>query len=345
MRKTISALILLLALLLSACSRQTEESYSLTIWYVDDPLAPVITQLAEEYNRTRGRDTLAVTLRAWAGEEQLLSTLQHGAAPALVLCPHTLAFTLAEAGLLKDMGGVSPAYPDWLHARSECVGHGYLPIGFELPLLCAQGALPTRLDELLDVCSAAQRETEAPCLFIGDYAPLFYQVLLDAGTEFHAFPARDSFSEDYVNLYNALAAAVFEGGLTLDEGAETACRIESSAALAGRDLGGCALYPLAEGALLAEGHGFAVTARETRMQRALPDFLRWLTRSSRLGNAALDTGLIPAAAEALSPQGALAETLVGLMGRPLHLPDPDSDYYVNHSAFDEDFLAALTLLR
>lgn len=345
MRKTVPVLILLLALLLSACGARTEEPYSLTIWYVDTPLTPVVEHLTEDYNHTRGRDTLPVTLRAWESREQLLSALQHGAAPALVLCPHALAFTLEEAGLLKDAGVASPAYPDWLCERASCIGRGFFPIGFELPLLCAPEGTPDQIDELLAYCSDRSRETGSPCLFIDRFAPLFYQVLLDAGSEFHAHPARDAFSKDYVNFYNALAAAVFDGGLTPETTSETACRIESSASLTGRDLSGCTFLPLSTGPLLAEGYGFAVTVRETRMQRALPGFLRWLLSPGRPGQAALEAGLIPASAEKLSPRSALDAALVRLMDRPLHLPDPGSDYYVNQSAFEEELRSALELLH
>ncbi len=345
MRKAIPVLILLLALLLSACGGRAAEPYSLTIWYVDTPLSPVVERLAEDYNRTHGRDTLPVTLRAWESSEQLLSTLQHSAAPALILCPHTLAFTLSEAGLLKDAGVAAPAYPDWLCERAACIGQGYFPVGFSLPLLCVPEGTPDRVSELLTYCADRGRETGSPCLFIDRFAPLFYQVLLDNGTEFHAHAARDAFSKDYVNLYNQLAEAVFDGGLTLDESAGNACRIESSTALSGEDLAGCTLRPLSAGPLLAEGFGFAVTVRETRMQRALPDFLRWLLKPGRLGQAALDTGLIPAVADKLSPRDALEAELVRLMDHPLHLPDPDREYYVNQSAFEGEFRAAMELLR
>ena len=346
MRKSIPVLLLLLALLLSACGARAEESYSLTLWYVEgDPLAPAVLRLAEDYNRSRGRRDLAVTARAWASEESLQNTLQSGARPALILCSHELAFSLYEKDMLHEPAFPAPFYPDWLLARSDCVGRGFYPIGSEVCLLSVADSYPAGLSELVAYAAARGRETAQPCLSVERFAPLFYQVLLDAGTEFSADAARDVFSEDYVNLYNALSGAFFDRGLSADPGAETACRLASGSALLGRDLSGCTLHALSDGPLLAECRGLAVTARDARMQRALPDFLRWLAKSGRMGRAALDAGLIPSGSETLAPRTVLEAELVRLMGRSLHLPDAESGYYVNRSAFEEDFLAALELLH
>ena len=345
MRKHLTVLLLLCAVLLSACGARGGETYSLTLWYAEgDPLAPAILGLAEDYNRRLGRKSLPVTARAWPDEEQMRAALQSGARPALLLCSHELAFSLFELGALVEPGLEGPAYPAWLCQRSACVGRGYYPIGFELPLLCTGGGFPAELGDLLEQAAVRGREGGAPCLAVDRFAPLFYQVMLDAGAEFCALPERDAFSQEYVGLYNALAGAVFDGGLSLDPAAETACRIESSAALRGRDLSGRSLRPLSDGSLLAEGRGLGVTVRDTRMQRALPDFLRWLMKSGRLGQSALESGLIPAAPEALSPGTVLETQLVALMGRSLHLPDAESQYYVNRSSFEVQFRTALELL-
>ena len=346
MRKSIP-LLLLCALLLCGCGRSPagSEPYSLTIWYADSPLSPGLTQLAEEYNRTRGRDALPVTLRAWESEEQLLRALQNSAPPALVLCSHAFAFSLAEAGSLRETEGIAPVYPDWLRERADCVGRGWFPIGFDLPLLCAPESFPCAPAELLRDAASLARTSGCPALAVERFAPLFYQFMLDAGTEFHADSARDVFSEDYVNLYNLIAGAAFDGGLTFDGAAAPSCHIAASSALPGSDLRGLRFSPLSEGPLLAEGCGLAVTVRETRAQRALPAFLRWLAEPGRMGGLALGAGLIPAAAESLSPENALEAELVSLTGRVLHLPDAGADYYVNQSAFEEQLRAALELLR
>ena len=345
MRKILSALLLLCALLLCACGARSEEPYSLTLWYVeDDPLAPALLRLTESYNREREPDSLAVTARAWTSEELLLGALGSGARPGLVLCSHGLAFSLYEQELLCDAGAAALSYPAWLQDRSACVGHGFYPIGSAVDLLCVRGASPAGLDELLERAAPAGPGNTEPFLTVGRFAPLFYQVLLDAGTEFSAIPQRDALSQDYVNLYNTLAALVFDHVLRLSDIDEVPCRIDSGPALRGRDLSGCALCPLSDGPLLAECRGIAVTARDARMPREAPVFLRWLAASGRMGNAALAAGLIPAAEEELPSDSVLGAALLSLRGRDLHLPDAGCSYYVNQSAFEEEFRAALELL-
>ena len=346
MRKTLPALILLFALLLGACGAQGGDSYALTLWYVgDDPLAPAVLQLAEEYNAARGRGSLAVTARAWPDEESMLRALRTGALPALVLCSHETAFSLQEEGKLWDTGLSLFSYPAWLCARSESVGRGFFPIGSALELLLTRDAATGDLRALPARAAAYGEETGRPYLTVDRFAPLFYQALLDGGTEFYASAQRDMLSEDYVNFYNALAEAAFVHGLTADRAADTVCRIESSTALRTRDLSGCGVCPLSEGPLLAACRGLAVTARDARMRRALPDFLRRLAGSGRLGEAALEAGLIPAAEEEVSPDTPLEAALVSLMGRTLHLPAAESGYYVNSSAFEKQIRAALELLH
>ena len=347
LRNHLALFLALAVLLLSACgSTQPEERYSLTLWVVDgDPLAPALSQLAEDYNRARTRDSLAVTLRSWPGEEELLRALQSGAPPALVLGTHRLAFSLAERGLLQDPGFAPPAYPDWLRERSDCIGHGFYPIGFALPLLCAREAAPDSLPALLEAAAASGQKSDLPALYVDCFAPLFYQVLLDAGTEFGADPARDGFHPDYVNFYNWLMQACFSRGLAWGAPVDTPWRIENSTALPARILEGFTLTPLGASTPLAEGRGLLVTARDARMQRALPGFFRWLNEPGRLSRAALDAGLVPAAAEALSPAGPLERALVSLIGRPLHLPEAGSRYYVNRSAFEAQIRTALELLH
>ena len=347
LRRVLAFLLILFSLLLAACGQpRKEESYSLTVWYVEgEPLAPVLSQFAQEYNRARGRNSLSVTLRAWEDSERMLNTLQNSAPPALVLCDHAFAFTLEARGLLKDPGFSLSAYPDWVLERADCIGRSFYPIGYALPLLCARESLPASLSALTDAAARYGRETGLPGLYVEHFAPLFYQVLLDAGTEFCADPARDGFSEYYVNLYNALMRTAFDRGLAWGPAVDTPYRLENSVTLAGRALDGFTIAPLSGGPLFAEGHGLAVTVRDARMQRALPDFLRWLTQSGRMGSAALRTGLVPAVQEPLSPASPLEIALSALREQPLHLPDAGCQYYVNYIAFEDDFFAALALLQ
>lgn len=348
LRKRCCALLLLLLALLCACSSgKSAESYSLTVWYASDgdPLAPCLEQLAETYNAAREKGSLPVTLRGFADEDALARALNNGAMPDLLLCSHALAFTLYEHGLLLSPGVTVEGYPAWLTERSGCVGRGFYPLGFDLPLLCTPEGTDLTLPALLDESSALGRAAGRPYIGVDAFAPLFYQTLLDAGIEFTADPDRDQFDECYVNLYNALTAAVFDRGLTMDTEQDLPCRLERASALRGRDLTGCALHPLSTGALLAEGRGLAVTSREPRSQRDLPRFLRWLLTPERLSAAAQTSGLIPAVPVVADGSDPLAAALTALSGRELHLPDGESQYYANRSAFEAAFRSALELLH
>lgn len=347
-RASAVAVLLLCALLLSACAgkQSASSSYTLSVWYAEDsePLLPVFETLVQDYNAQRAKGSLPVSLRAFADEAALQRALESGAQPDLLLCSHALAFRLFARGALRELPLNAPAYPAWLSARSEAVGHGFYPFGFSLPLLCSRSPAPTQLNELLSYAAEQGRETGLPCLGVGRLAPLFYQALLAAGTEFRADPAQDGFSESYVNFYNAVAEAVFSHGLSLDAEQAFPSLLLDSPALRGRDLSGFQILPLSEGALLAEGRGLAVTSREPRSQRDLPRFVSWLLSPERLTDSALAAGLIPALETDRSSADPLDAALLSLTGRTLHLPDGDSSYYVNLFTFETSTRAALALL-
>ena len=341
MRKRLLPL-LLAVLLLAGCARPAPDSaYSLTLWLVEgDPLAPALHVLAEIYNATRGRDTLPLSLRLFESEERLLAALHSGAAPALALLRRETALSLAESGLLVDPG-LSPVYPSWLSGYDGLIGHGYYPVGFSLPLLCCAESAPASLSALLEESARRGRAGESACLYIGSYAPVFRQGLLDSGEDIAAAFTQRSQNRSYVNLYNLVADAVFDGGLSLSPGGVYPWRIESGSALRAQNLTGKTLRPLSDGALCAACSGLAVTVRESRMRRALPDLLRWLFDAQRLPAAALDAGLIPASPLSRAPADALDEALLALVDRPLVL---DGGAAETPEDFDAALREALALL-
>lgn len=327
MPKKLLAFLLLAALLLSGCASGAEETdYALTLWVVEgDPLAPALERLAADWNGARPRDSLPLTLRAFESEERLLAALQSGAAPALALLGHEDAFALAEAGLLFDPG-LSPDYPAWLRARAGCVGHGFYPLGFALPLL-----------------RFAESESFSALLYIGAFAPLFRQALWESGEAFTA-DFDGVHSESYVNLYNAVAEAAFSGFLSLSAEDTPAWALDLSPALRGRDTAGAEYSALSEAKPLAEGRGLAVTARDARMRRALDALLRFLFEGERLPAAALDAGLVPASPLDREAADALGAALLSLAGQELTLP-ADTAYARNRAGFEARIREALSLLR
>ena len=182
-------------------------------------------------------------------------------------------------------------------------------------------------------------------LCVENFAPLFYQALLDQGLEFTADPARDNLNQNYVNLYNSITEAAFTHGLSSDCRLDLPCRVESSTSLIRRSWDSYYLTPISEGDLLAEGYGLIVTAREPRSLRNLPRFLGWLCEGKRLGRLALDAGLLPAVSDPLSTDTPLQALLLSLRNRTLHLPDWNSGYAKNREAFETSFRANLELLH
>ena len=337
-------LLFILAVLLCACGQQQAGFSVLTVWYTaDDPLAPVFEAMAEDYNAARPRGSLAVEGRRFEDEDALTRALNSGAVPDLLLCSHALAFSLAEAGQLKPQA-VTVAYPAWLEARSPCVGTGFYPVGFALPLICSPSDAPGDFLALLEAAAAYGRAAGEPWMSLDAVGPVFYQLLLEQGREFTADFQRETLNEDYASLYNALADAVFDGGVTPD-GYGRPCRIAASDALSGEELGAYSIHPLSAGTLLAEGRGVAILSREPRSQRSLGLFLSWLTEPGRLAGAALEAGLVPALPVPAAPDDPLGAALAKLSGRELHLPDGESQYYRNKMNFEKQLRAALELLH
>ena len=335
------ALLLSAVLLFSACSLGTPaERYTLSLWYVEeDPLAAPLSSVLQSYPEK----SLSVSLRPFSDAESMTKALESGLVPDLLLGSHELAFSLYDRGLLAEGGGVSPRYPGWLTQRSDCVGHGFYPVGFSLPLLVSRDVQDVQ--QLWADAAAYGRWPGQSFLCVEDFAPLFYQALLDQDLEFTADPSRDSLNRNYVNLYNAITEAAFTHGLSSDCRLDLPCRVESSPSLIRRSWDGYYLSPLSEGDLLADGCGLIVTAREPRSLRHLPGFLGWLCEGKRMGRLALDAGLLPAVSDPLSPDTPLQALLLSLRNRTLHLPDWNSGYAKNRDVFEASFRASLELLH
>ena len=352
MKKALCLLLCALMLLsLCACGQQAEDARSAVIWCAsDDALLPGLQKAAADYNRSRKKSMLPVTLREFADETALVSAL-NTARPDLLLCSHTLAFPLYEEGLLSDSGTKLP-FPDAVAGRSEGVGRSIFPIGSRVQLLVSRETLSADLEALCARAAAYGAETGSPFLAADSYADLLCQNLLGSG-EFHAERSKDCFSAAFQSAWNALAEAAFSGGLYT--GREAAASLLSSGiptvisfsdTLTETSLEDFALTPLrGEGApLLADLRCFAVMAHEGRQQRGTAAFLAWLFSGERACRLSLEAGLVPALPGG-QPEGGLEELLLSLSSRALWLPDGGSDFVKNRAAFEADCRAALDLLK
>lgn len=351
MRKTL-CLLLILCLLpaLCACGRETS-SYPVSLWLSeDDPLATAMTQAVEDYNRSRKSSAPSVTLRRFESGEALESALGT-ARPDLLLCSHTLSFSLADRSLLTNVG-VSVAYPESVACRSEGIGRSVYPIGSRVQLLCAREDLPAGLDALCARAASYGANTRLPFLGADSYADLLCQLVLDSG-EFHADRERDCFSEAFRAGWNALADAAFSGGLYVGA-ADTSALLKSelpavivySDALAPEGAQGRTLTLLCpEGTpLLADQRTLAVLSRDGKQQRGAAAFLRWFFSGGRAAKLALSCALIPALPGG-EGTGELSSLLLSLRERTLWLPGGGSDYIQNRSAFEQSFRSAMDLLK
>lgn len=350
--KRILCLLLLVCLLpLYACGQKADGARAVSLWLAaDDPLASALSQAAEEYNRTKKASALPVALRRFESSDALEQAL-NTARPDLLLCSHTLSFSLADRTLLTN-GGVSVSYPEAITARAEGIGRSVYPIGSRVQLLCAREELPAGLGALCERAAAYGAETRLPFLGADSYADLLCQLVLGSG-EFHADREKDCFNEAFRAGWNALAGAAFSGGLYAGK-ADAAALLRSelpavivySDALARGVPEGCALSLLCpEGTpLLADQRTLAVLSREGRQQRGTAAFLRWFFSGDRPARLALSCGLIPAL-----PGGegtdAISSLLLSLRERALWLADGGSDYIQNRASFESDFRASMDLLK
>ena len=351
MRKTL-CLLLLVCLLLPLCAcGQEEASYPVSLWLSeDDPLASAMTTAVEEYNRAKKASAPPLALRRFENDAALERAL-NTARPDLLLCSHTLSFSLDERSLLTD-AGVSVSYPEAVAYRAEGIGRSVYPIGSRVQLLCAREDLPAGLDALCARAASYGADTRLPFLGADSYADLLCQLVLDSG-EFHADRERDCFSEAFRAGWNALADAAFSGGLYVgDAGAAALLKSELPAVIVYSDAlaeGVPVGYTLSlfcpEGTpLLADQRTLAVLSRDGKQQRGAAAFLRWFFSGDRAAKLALSCALIPALPGG-EGTGELSSLLLSLRERTLWLADGGSDYIQNRAAFEQDFRRAMDLLK
>lgn len=338
---------LLLCLLLTGCGAQKTDSAALSLWCAaDDPLLPALREAAESYNRSRKSGALPLAIREFEDAAALTNAL-NTARPDLLLCSHTLAFSLSDRGLTTDAGLVL-SYPESLAARAEGVGRSVFPLGSRVQLLVSRESVPA---DLAALCALAA-ESGGPYLAADSYADLLCQAVLGSG-EFHAAREKDCFNAAFREAWNALAEAAFSGGIaagdaaafSLSERGLPAAYVYSDSLAAGLPAG-CTLTAPDTGGLprLADLRCLAVMAREGRPQQSAAAFLRWLFSGERPACLALGAGLIPAL-----PGGeetdALTALLLELRDDPLFFADGGSDYVKNRAAFEQEFRSVLDLLK
>lgn len=348
MRRALCLVLLMcLLLLLAGCGAEKADAAALSLWCAaDDPLLPALREAADSYNQSRKSGMLPVTLREFADAAALANAL-NTARPDLLLCSHTLAFSLSDRGLTTD-AGLALTYPESLAARAEGIGRSVFPVGSRVQLLVSREEVPAGLAAL---CALAA-ESGGPYLAADSYADLLCQAVLGSG-EFHADREKDCFNAALREAWNALAEAAFSGGIAAGEAPALSLLASGlpaafvfSDALAAGIPAGCALSAPDTGGLprLADLRCLAVMARDGKPQQSAAAFLRWLFSGERPARLALKAGLIPAL-----PGGEgtdeLSALLLSLRDGPFFFADGGSDYVKNRAAFEGELRRVLDLLK
>ncbi len=376
MRRPCRLICILLALaLLSGCSLaaapEAAPAAPVTLWVWDgEPLAEALRDFAEQYAAERPQSPVEV--RVFESEYAMADAMNE-TRPDLALCPGERAIALYAQQKLRE-ADTGAAFADALLACDESVGHGFFPLGAELPVLAVnaagylaspvtsgvgEGALE-HIESLCSLAAAHGLSTGQPFLAASSWAAFFALYLRQGGEDFDGRRASLAASEHGAALYNLLAEAAYDRGLYV--GAEDAadlvrrgyvtCALLPSRAV-GRDRTGLTFYPapaLDGGVPLVPARlwGLAVTAADDEALPAVNAFLAWLLEPERLAALALDEGLLPAVLEdAESPEadGTLEQALLLTTVRArLVLADDAADWRQRAEDFDADLRDALALL-
>ena len=343
MRKTLSIILsgVLMLSCLTACTgspaaSQTVYDADITVWYVDDgsPMWDNFLSLVADYNAGDGvKAKVTVTVKAFGSDPELIKALASAgsAAPSAVICGLDAAVSLSGSSI--------PIYTDtyFTSVNTSSLISEYLETGrvdgklAAVPLAAAANVLMVNrslaqkvpdydksiFDSLENVCAAAAKYEDATndhFFTASSFTSLFNIALAQMGGEFHARKDQDISNDNYVYLYNLLAEAAYDGGVTVTDddpaklvaAGEMACAyvstVQAMTALSGSDGAGIDFFPLPvvkDGAKLytMELQDFVITAPDASQQAAAAGFMTWLLGSSHA--LTKDSGYFPAA-ESLS---------------------------------------------
>ena len=363
MKKWIT-LCLLLAVLagLSGCTlRQQAASQPIELWYVrGDPFADIMEELAEDYNATN--PSVPVHTKGFDSRSELGRSLD-SARPELLLCDQRRAFTLYDQGKLKalDFRGAPPQYAPLFEGLSGCIGSSYFPLGAEVPVLAiaptvGKGLQTASLEMLLMSVSDLAEQTGSAQFGTDSFATLFANAMAQTDTAFAAVREEDVKEQNFVQLYNLLANCAYQGALWLKAGdvlpmlqsGQLSCAICMSTSL--RDVTDLQLEPVpvfgdGERLCLGQCQGLAVTAAFDIGLRGAAEFVTWLSSSTAAVETSLKAGLLPAAATSGEELDVpLRQMVTKLEGYHLYLPERNSGYLLNGTAFDTKLRSLLALL-
>lgn len=358
MKKILIALTaLVMCVSLCACAqRETEEpaTDAVSLWCTaDSPEARALGALTDEYNALPDR-AATVSLKIFPSESAMAEAF-NSLRPDLLACTYDRASSLAAGRQLSAVPGLEETLGEKLNGGlAAFAGGSFIPVGGEAPLLlCAPGApVPETPEEL----AGAAAETEGRCLAVTQWADIFAAAACASGEEFYCELERDAGNGSFAELYNLFAELAYEGKMSFSpRAAELAAAgklryaLVSSAELSGVDIGGCTLCAMPDvygdkSQFMSSVWGVAVTGGTGKSARGAADFTAWLLDGSRLGDAALGCGLMPAAA-CTDRSTALCAALFDISRtHRLYTAEAGSPYYTLRHGFNEEVTAAMERL-
>lgn len=310
MIKRIKALLaaLIACMFFSSCSAQKETpayTDTLSVWCTaDSPAAAALAELISEYNSLPGQ-SMPVQLKVFPSEAAMAEAFNI-IRPDLMLCTRSRASALGSGGQLSAVPGLFDSvggtlYPGFVPFSDA----SFIPLGAEGPLLlCAPGANSDALT--LSVLADAAASRSGPFMAVSCWSDLFAAV--GAGTDVDFFYSLEKDAENplFSETYNLFAELSYTGRLSFSQHAiekvaagQLSCAAVSSCELADAEIDGCTVVSLPDAysepsQFLSAVWGFAVTAASGRSAEPAAAFARWLFDGSRLGDAVIRGGLIPA---------------------------------------------------
>ena len=349
-------------------TRKDNSRGMVTLWYEkDSPLADKMEKLVREYNSDIKRETLPVEVKCFETEAELAEAYETGT-PDILLCSHLHAFSLYQRDRLADISGeetfTSPSYSQNVRSRSDSIGTGFFPIGFSLPVTVLNNSLVSRsgFDSFEEVFAAASdytRKTGKPFFSFSSIAEQYCLYMLRSGEEFNADFDGINRKKQYLELYNRLAEATFEGSIAylgedgikyLINGA-IPCVFTTSEKLDGMITDTVSVYGVPEpehsagSDMIGTAYGFAVTNGGCRSKRDTAAFISWVFSGDRDVKAALASMLAPTVEGEYTVNGAIEALLCeSVKNKLISLPAPDSEYILNRAGFDESFIREMERL-
>lgn len=272
--------------------------------------------------------------------------------PDLMLCTRSRASRLVSGGQLSAVPGLSrkadaDLFPGFLPFSDD----SFIPLGAEGPLLlCAPGVSSDilTLGGLADAAAAGG----GPLMAVSAWADVF--AAADGGFSFDL--EKDAENDSFSAVYNLFAELSYSGRLRFSRHAadkvaagELRYAVLSSCDLAEAEPGDCAVVSMPDlhdepSQFLSDVWGFAVTAPPGRSAEPAAAFIGWLFEGSRLGDALIRRGLIPASACTIRNTPLTAALFDVCRNSRLYSVPDDSAFFDARYDFEAEVEAAMTRL-